>query len=46
MEINRNAPATADGELRIDADPRTLDKGIRSVLAHFKTEAEQRAAPT
>ena len=109
MDINRNAPATADGELRIDADPRTvfsvisaidqwpswnpdvksvqlqgpvqpgtvfrfqasdggtlvrseeswegllasllkgysrrtLDKGIRSVLAHLKTEAERRAA--
>ena len=24
MEINRNAPATADGELRIDADPETV----------------------
>jgi hypothetical protein len=24
MEINRNAPATADGELRIDADPQTV----------------------
>jgi uncharacterized protein YndB with AHSA1/START domain len=24
MEINRNAPATADGELRIDADPATV----------------------
>jgi Polyketide cyclase / dehydrase and lipid transport len=85
MEMDRNAPATAEGELRIDADPstvfsviaaidqwpswnpdvksvsvegpvgllasllkgysrRTLDKGIRSVLAHLKTEAERRAA--
>jgi hypothetical protein len=70
MEINRNAPATAEGELRIDADSqtvfsvisaldqwpswnpdvlkgysrRTLDKGIRSVLAHLKAEAERRAA--
>ena len=78
MEINRNAPATAEGELRIDTDPstvfsvisaidggtlarseeswegllpsllkgysrRTLDKGIRGVLAHLKTEAERRA---
>ena len=24
MEINRNAPATAEGELRIDADPQTV----------------------
>jgi hypothetical protein len=24
MEINRNAPATASGELQIDADPRTV----------------------
>jgi uncharacterized protein YndB with AHSA1/START domain len=24
MEINRNAPATADGELQIDADPQTV----------------------
>ena len=23
MEINRNAPTTADGELRSDADPQT-----------------------
>ena len=23
MEIDRNAPATAEGELRIDADPQT-----------------------
>ena len=114
MEINRSAPATAEGELRIDADPstvfsviaaidqwpswnpdirsvrvegpvqpgtvfrwkagpssltstlqvvdppreiawtgttmgkgysrRTLDKGIGSVLAHLKAEAERRAA--
>ena len=92
MEINRNGAATADGELRIGADPqmvfsviaamgikavhvfrfqasdggtlarseeswegllakalkgysrKTLDKGIRSVLAHLKAEAERRAA--
>jgi hypothetical protein len=24
MEIDRNAPATAEGELRIDADPQTV----------------------
>jgi hypothetical protein len=106
MEINRNAPATAEGELQIDwrsgpssltstlqvVDPpneiawtgttmgikavhvfrfqaseggtlalqeswegliasllkgysrKTLDKGIRSILSHLKTEAERRAA--
>lgn len=31
MEINRNAPATADGELRIDADPETVFEVISGI---------------
>ena len=31
MEINRNAPATADGELRIDADPETVFSVISAI---------------
>jgi uncharacterized protein YndB with AHSA1/START domain len=31
MEINRNAPATADGELRIDADPQTVFSVIAAI---------------
>ena len=31
MEINRNAPATADGELRIDADPQTVFSVISAI---------------
>jgi hypothetical protein len=38
-----NRPASA--LVLVAADHRkTLDKGIRSVLAHLKTEAERRAA--
>ena len=39
MEINRDAPALLKGYGR-----RTLDKGIRSVLAHLESEAERRRA--
>ena len=42
MEINRHAPATAEGELRIDADPQTVFAVI-SAIGHLKTEAERRA---
>jgi uncharacterized protein YndB with AHSA1/START domain len=31
MEINRSAPATADGELRIDADPETVFAVISAI---------------
>jgi len=31
MEINRNAPATAEGELRIDADPQTVFSVISAI---------------
>ena len=31
MEINRNAPATADGELRIDAGPETVFEVISGI---------------
>jgi uncharacterized protein YndB with AHSA1/START domain len=31
MDINRNAPATADGELRIDADPQTVFSVISAI---------------
>ena len=31
MEINRDAPATADGELRIDADPQTVFSVIAAI---------------
>jgi uncharacterized protein YndB with AHSA1/START domain len=31
MEINRNAPATAEGELRIDADPETVFAVISAI---------------
>ena len=31
MEINRNAPATAEGELRIDADPQTVFAVISAI---------------
>ena len=31
MEINPNAPATADGELRIDADPETVFEVISGI---------------
>ncbi len=31
MEINRNAPATADGELGIDADPQTVFSVISAI---------------
>jgi uncharacterized protein YndB with AHSA1/START domain len=31
MEINRNAPATAEGELRIDADPQTVFSVIAAI---------------
>ena len=31
MEINRNAPATAEGELRIDADPSTVFSVIAAI---------------
>jgi uncharacterized protein YndB with AHSA1/START domain len=31
MEINQNAPATADGELRIDADPQTVFSVIAAI---------------
>ena len=31
MEINRNAPATAEGELRIDADPQTVFTVISAI---------------
>src|SRR4029453_4123822 len=31
MEINRNAPATAEGELRIDADPQTVFSVISDI---------------
>jgi uncharacterized protein YndB with AHSA1/START domain len=31
MEINRNAPATAEGELQIDADPQTVFSVISAV---------------
>jgi uncharacterized protein YndB with AHSA1/START domain len=31
MEINRNAPATAEGELRIDADPETVFEVISGI---------------
>jgi uncharacterized protein YndB with AHSA1/START domain len=31
MDINRNAPATADGELRIDADPQTVFEVISAI---------------
>jgi uncharacterized protein YndB with AHSA1/START domain len=31
MEINRNAPATAEGELQIDADPQTVFSVISAI---------------
>src|SRR4051794_34482200 len=31
MEIDRNAPATAEGELRIDADPQTVFAVISAI---------------
>ena len=31
MDINRNAPATAEGELRIDADPQTVFSVISAI---------------
>ena len=31
MEISRNAPATAEGELRIDADPQTVFTVISAI---------------
>jgi hypothetical protein len=31
IEINRNAPATAEGELRIDADPQTVFAVISAI---------------
>jgi hypothetical protein len=31
MDINRDAPATADGELRIDADPQTVFTVISAI---------------
>ena len=31
MQINRNAPATAEGELRIDADPQTVFSVIAAI---------------
>jgi uncharacterized protein YndB with AHSA1/START domain len=46
MEINRNAPATAEGELRIDADPQRVFSVISAIdqWPSWKAEAERRAA--
>jgi len=38
MEINRNAPATAEGELQIAANPEMVSAGLLEV------EAERRVA--
>jgi hypothetical protein len=41
MEINRNAPATADGELRIDADPQTVFAVISAVDGGTPARSEE-----